>query len=69
MGHSEIQRMLQDIKQGHITGFVSPKLARLARSTKELLEFSEIFRKYNADLISPQEFIDTSSPTEGYSIY
>jgi len=37
-------------------------LARLARSTKELLEFADIFRRENADLISLSENIDTSSP-------
>src|SRR5262249_11668234 len=46
----------------HITGLIFSKLARLARNTKELLEFSEIFRAEHADLISLQESIDTSSP-------
>lgn len=62
MDHPETQRMLLDIQSGKITGLIFSKLARLARNTKELLEFSEIFRKYNADLISLQESIDTSSP-------
>ena len=58
----ETQKMLEHIKTGHITGLIFSKLARLARNTKELLEFSEIFRENNADLISLQESIDTSSP-------
>jgi len=62
MDHPETQRMLHDIKSGHIKGLVFSKLARLARNTKELLEFAEIFREYNADLISLQESIDTSTP-------
>lgn len=62
MHHSEAQRMLKDLRSGHITGLVFSKLARLARSTKELLEFAEIFRKEGADLISLAEQIDTSSP-------
>lgn len=62
MQHPEAQRMMQDIKSGKITGLIFSKLARLARSTKELLEFSEFFRTYSADLISLQEKIDTSSP-------
>jgi len=62
MEHSEAKRMLSDIKNGHITGLIFSKLARLARNTKELLEFAEIFRHYNADMISIQEKIDTSSP-------
>ena len=54
--------MLSHIKSGHITRIIFSKLARLARNTKELLDFAEIFREYNADLISLQESIDTSSP-------
>jgi len=62
MDHPETKRMLTDVRSGHISGLVFSKLARLARSTKELLEFAEIFRKENADLISLSENIDTSSP-------
>jgi len=62
MQHPETQRMLRDIKSGHINGLVFSKLARLARNTLELLEFSNIFRTYNADLISLSESIDTSTP-------
>ena len=62
MGHPEAKRMLKDIHTKKISGFIFSKLARLARNTKELLEFSEIFREDGADLISLQELIDTSSP-------
>ncbi|MBX7227773.1 MAG: recombinase family protein [Chitinophagales bacterium] len=62
MHHPEAQRMVNDIKRGHIDGLIFSKLARLARNTRELLDFSEIFRHYNADLISLEEKIDTSSP-------
>jgi site-specific DNA recombinase len=62
MEHPETKRMLQDIKKGRITGLIFSKLARLARNTKELLDFADIFREYNADLISLQESIDTSTP-------
>ncbi len=62
MGLPETKRMLADIESGYITALIFSKLARLARNTKELLEFSEIFREYNADLISLQESIDTSTP-------
>ena len=62
MEHPETQRMLHDIKRGHITGLIFSKLARLARNTKELLEFSDYFRTHNAALISLQEAIDTSTP-------
>jgi site-specific DNA recombinase len=62
MGRPETAKMLKDIRSGKITGLIFSKLARLARSTKELLEFSEIFRSEGADLISLAESIDTSSP-------
>src|SRR6266536_195788 len=62
MENLEAKRMLSDIKRGHITGLIFSKLARLARNTKELLDFSDIFRQHNADMISLQEKIDTSTP-------
>jgi|GEM_PF-473755 len=62
MAHPEAVRMLKDVRAGTITSLVFSKLARLARNTKELLEFSEIFRACGADLVSLQEAIDTSSP-------
>lgn len=60
--HPEAKRMVADIKKGFITGLVFSKLARLTRNTRELLDFSDMFRIYNADLISLQESIDTSTP-------
>src|SRR5438552_1742436 len=65
--HPETQRMMKDIKLGHITGLIFSKLARLARNTRELLDFADTFREHNADLISLQESIDTSTPAEGSS--
>ena len=62
MGHSETKRMLNDMRTGHITGLIFSKLARLARNTRELLDFADFFRENNADLISLQEAIDTSTP-------
>src|SRR6187399_609150 len=44
MQHSEAERMLRDVKSGHIDGLIFSKLARLARNTKELLEFADLFR-------------------------
>lgn len=62
MDHPETKRMLSDIKSGRVTGLIFSKLARLARNTKELLDFSDIFREHNTDMISLQEKIDTSTP-------
>lgn len=60
--YPETKRMLADIAREHITGLIFSKLARLARNTKELLEFADTFRAHGADLISLAESIDTSSP-------
>lgn len=62
MEHPEAKRMLRDLASGQITALIFSKLARLARNTKELLEFAEIFKQHNADMVSLQEKIDTSSP-------
>ena len=60
--HPEAKRMLTDVRKGKITGVVFSKLARLARNTRELLEFADYFKKHEADLISLDESLDTSSP-------
>lgn len=60
--HPETKRLLADVKRGHVSGLIFSKLARLARNTKELLDFADYFRAQNADLISLQESIDTSTP-------
>jgi site-specific DNA recombinase len=60
--HPETQRMLADVKAGRISGLVFSKLARLARNVRELLDFAEYFQRFEADLISLGESIDTSTP-------
>lgn len=60
--HPEAKRMMADVKRGHISGLIFSKLARLARNTRELLDFADFFRAEGADLISLQESIDTSTP-------
>lgn len=61
--HGEAQRMLEDVKSGRIRGLIFSKLARLARNTRELLDFAEYFDRYGADLVSLYEAIDTSTPS------
>ncbi len=61
MQNAEAKRMMKDIERGHITGLVFSKLARLSRNRRELEDFSDFFRKHNADLISLSEAIDTST--------
>lgn len=58
----QTRQMISDIESGKIEGLIFSKLARLARSTRELLDLADIFNKHNADLISLGESIDTSTP-------
>lgn len=60
--HPEAKRMIEDIRRGHISGLIFSKLARLARNTRQLLEFADLFQQHNADLMSLDESIDTSTP-------
>lgn len=60
--YPETKRMMEDIRRGHISGLIFSKLARFARNTVELLKFSDFFQEHDADLISLQEAIDTSTP-------
>ncbi len=61
MEHPEAKRMLSDLKRGHITALIFSKLARLSRNLREVQDFGDIFRQSNADLISLNESIDTST--------
>ncbi len=61
-GHPEAKRMMEHVRSGHISALIFSKLARLARNTRELLDFADYFREHDADLVSLQEAIDTSSP-------
>ncbi len=62
MEHAETKRMLADIRARRIHGLIFSKLARLARNTRELLDFADIFRENDAALISLQESLDTGTP-------
>src|SRR5215467_3911811 len=46
MAHPEARAMRQDVTEGRISGLVFSKLARLARNTKELLDFAEFFQQH-----------------------
>ncbi len=60
--HPEAKRMLADLRSGRIEALIFSKLARLARNTRELLDFADIFRDCGTDMVSLAEAIDTSSP-------
>jgi hypothetical protein len=52
--HPEAQRMLKDLRNARITGLIFTKLARLARNTRELIDFAEHFREMHGSLISEE---------------
>ena len=60
--HPECRKMVSDVRSGKIKALIFSKLARLARNTRELLDFADLFRECDCDLISLQESIDTSTP-------
>lgn len=60
--HHECQRMLRDVKRGHVKGLIFSKLARLARNTRELLDLADYFQLHGAHLVSLEERFDTSTP-------
>jgi len=59
--HTEAQRMISDVRSGRISALIFSKLARLARNTRELLDFADIFQEHDAGLVSLQESIDTTT--------
>ena len=60
--HPEARAMREDIASGRVRALIFSKLARLARNTRELLDFADFFREHDAGLVSLQEAIDTSTP-------
>jgi site-specific DNA recombinase len=61
MDYPQTREMLHDIKTGVISCLVFAKIARLARNTKELIEIADFFNEHNADLISMDMTVDTST--------
>ena len=57
----ELDKMLERMTAGDTV--VIESLSRLGRSTKDLIELTEMFHSRNVNLISLKESIDTSTPT------
>lgn len=59
----EMQRLVEDVKSGGISHVVVYKLDRLSRSQKDTLYLIEdVFNPHNADFVSLNENMDTSTP-------
>jgi len=61
LNHPETKRMLADVASGKIKGLVFAKLARLARSTKDLLYLAEYFQQHDCAMIATDGHVDTST--------
>lgn len=57
---AELERMLDMLRPGDQV--VVTELARLSRSTRDLIDLSELFDEKGVDLVSLKESIDTSTP-------
>lgn len=58
----EFQRLLNDIKKGHITKIIIYRLDRMSRSLLDFAGLVNIFDKYNVEFVSSTEKFDTSTP-------
>lgn len=63
--HPEAKRMMADVKRGHIQALLFSKLSCLSRNLREVQVFGDFFRANNAELVSLNESIDTSTAGGG----
>lgn len=59
----ELDRLKIDIKAGKVGTVLTYSMSRISRSTKDLLDISDLFNSYNIEFISLSENIDTTTPT------
>jgi site-specific DNA recombinase len=61
MNRPEFQKLLSDIRSGHVNMVLATELSRLSRSIKDFCEIWELFKKYNVGFVTLRESIDTSN--------
>jgi len=57
-----LTRLLEDVKKNKVDRVITYSLTRIGRSTKDLLEISDLFETKDVAFISLSESIDTSTP-------
>jgi site-specific DNA recombinase len=62
MKRPSFQKMLADIREGHINAVVVTELSRLNRKVKDFCEVWDLFKEYDVALFSLKENFDTSTP-------
>ncbi len=58
----QLDQLMNEIEQGHISKVVVYSFSRFARSTKHLLSALEYFKNKNVEFVSISEKVDTASP-------
>lgn len=59
----ELQKLINDIKQGIIKKVVVYKLDRISRNISDFYKLFEIMKEYNCDFVSRNEAFDTTTPS------
>jgi len=63
MGRPELQRLLNDCKEGKVNTILVYRLDRFSRSLRNLIFMVEEMKNYNVDFVSLTEQLDTTTPT------
>lgn len=58
----QLDELMREVEQGHISKVVVYSFSRFARSTKHLLNALEFFKEHNVEFVSLSEKVDTSTP-------
>ncbi|MCL2507766.1 MAG: recombinase family protein [Oscillospiraceae bacterium] len=56
-----INELINDVRAGNVNNVLVYKIDRLTRSTRDLIDLTDIFRKYNCNFNSLMESIDTQT--------
>jgi site-specific DNA recombinase len=62
MNRPAFQKMLADIRSGHINAVIVTELSRLNRKVRDFLEVYELFKAHNTAFFCLRENFDTSTP-------
>lgn len=57
----QLDLLMKEVEQGNVSKVIVYSFSRMARSTKNLLDALEIFKKHRVEFVSLSEQIDTSS--------
>ncbi len=64
----EFQRMIEDLKTGHIDVIYVTKIDRITRSLKDFYDLWEMFQDYGVEFVSLNEQFDTTNPMGRFAL-